>query len=134
MEVTEKAKKAEALARMKMLGIHKNAINEFDKERRLNYSEPTGALYWLTPEMQEIVNKFEQKWCMVYHVIRSPTAYGEMFSLLYVGNELTEWGMDREDIKHNMAFVYVYNKSDPDLSEFGTIGIEPRFGGVIRTY
>ena len=31
------------------------------------------------------------------------------------------------------AFVYVVNKDMPDCSEFGTIGIRPLFGGVLRT-
>jgi len=56
-----------------------------------------------------------------------------MYSLLYVSNHTEEWEMDRADIQEGRSFVYVVNKDMPDCSEFGTIGIRPLFGGVLRT-
>ena len=59
---------------------------------------------------------------------------GRMYSLLYVSKHTEEWESDRADIQKERVFVYVVNKDMPDFSEFGTIGIRPSFGGVIRTH
>ena len=39
--------KAEALARMKLIGIFPEAIKQFDRDGKVNISEPPfGELYW----------------------------------------------------------------------------------------
>ena len=125
----------EALERMKVLKLHPNVIREFKNERKLNLTEPWGALYWLNEEQDKMVKEFEKKTCaIVYHVIRSNTTIGEMYSLLYISKHEEEWEMDREDLSAGQVFAYVINKTIPDFSEYGTIGIKPFIGGVVRTY
>lgn len=124
----------EAVKRMKMLHILPRAIQEF-KSGVINRSEEMGLLYWLDDEEKEMVKKFEEeREGVVYHVIMTETTMGRMYSLLYVSKHTEEWEMDRADIHEERVFVYVVNKDMPDFSEFGTIGIRPSFGGVIRTY
>ena len=127
----------EAVLRMKALKIHANAVKEFECERKINISEPPlGGLFWLEDSsLQKIVNEFEAKHnCIVYHIVHTFTDYGEMYSFLYVNYDDEEWELDKEDIKVNQCLAYVYNKTYPDLSEFGSIGIQRVAGGLIRIW
>ena len=84
--------------------------------------------------MKKYVEKFEKTYgAVVYHVIHSNTEFGELLSFLFVGKDEDEWEMDRDDINEGYAFAYVENVTCPDCSEFGTIGIKPQVGGIVRT-
>ena len=133
MENLREKQKQEAIERMKMLKIYTQAIKEFEKENVINVSEHGGILFWLDDEQQEMVKKFEEKYnAVVYHVIHNYTEFGELYSLLYVSQHENEWDYDKDDIKHNIALCYVVNKDEESFSEFGSIGIKPQYGGVIR--
>ena len=135
MEDLREMQVKEAIERMKVLHIMDRPIKEFEKEGVLNLSEGIGLLYWLDDDEKEMVKKFEEEHEMVvYHVIKTFSTLGLMYSLLYVSKHMDELEMDRADILDGRAFVYVVNKDMPDCSEFGTIGIRPSFGGVIRTH
>lgn len=134
MENLREKQKQEAIERMKMLKIYSQTIKEFEKENVINVSEHGGILFWLDDEQQEMVKRFEEKYnAVVYHVIHNYTEFGELYSLLYVSQHENEWDYDKDDIKHNIALCYVVNKDEENFSEFGSIGIRPQFGGVIRT-
>ena len=134
MENLREKQKQEAIERMKMLKIYTQAIKEFEKENVINVSEHGGILFWLDDEQQEMVKRFEEKYnAVVYHVIHNYTEFGELYSLLYVSQHEQEWDYDKDDIKHDIALCYVVNKDEENFSEFGSIGIKPLFGGVIRT-
>ena len=135
MEDLREMQVKEAIERMKMLHIMDRPIKEFEKEGVLNLSEGIGLLYWLDDEEKKMVADFEEEYsCVVYHVIKTFSTLGLMYSLLYVSKHMDEWEMDLSDILDGRVFVYVVNKDMPDCSEFGTIGIRPSFGGVIRTH
>lgn len=132
--MTKQEQKMEAIKRMKILKLHANAVNEFDKENMLNLSEGYGALYWLDDKQKEYVNAFEQKYnSVVYHVIHNITEFGELLAFLYVSDSEDEWSYDRNDLKDGYACAYVENLDEPVFSEFGSIGIKPSFGGLVRT-
>ena len=134
MEELKIKQKQEAIERMKMLKIYSQAIKEFEKENVINVSEHGGILFWLDDEQQEMVKRFEEKYnAVVYHVIHNYTEFGELYSLLYVSQHENEWDYDKDDIRDNIALCYVVNKDEENFSEFGSIGIKPQFGGVIRT-
>ena len=134
MENLREKQKQEAIERMKMLKIYSQAIKEFEKENVINVSEHGGILFWLDDEQQEMIKRFEEKYnAVVYHVIHNYTEFGELYSLLYVSQHEQEWDYDKDDIKHDIALCYVVNKDEENFSEFGSIGIKPQFGGVIRT-
>ena len=126
--------KQEALERMKMLKLSPNIIKEFEKENKVNLSENGGILYWLDSEQQEIVDKFEAEHnALVYHVIHDFTMFGELYSFLFVSKYEEEWEYEKEDLKDGYALAYVQNVTDEICSEFGSIGIRPQFGGLVRT-
>jgi len=135
-----KEKKAEAIRRMKLIGLLPRIIEEFEKKDVVNYSETTnqkdGILYWLANKMEwlEFVKAFEEKHkALVYHAEFSHLEFGDCLSLFYVGNYEEEWERDYNDLKDGYAFVYVWNIDDNFCSEFGTIGFKSVNGGVKRT-
>lgn len=135
MTIIKQEQKQEAIARMKMLKLHSNAIREFEKENKLNRSEVYGALFWLDEKQKCYVKEFEAKHdAVVYHIIHNITEFGELLSFLYVSDSPEEWEQDKSDIKSGYALVYVKNLDDDFCSEFGSIGIKPQFGGLIRTF
>ncbi|MDD3832239.1 MAG: hypothetical protein PHW00_06280 [Clostridia bacterium] len=117
-----------------MLKLHENPIREFEKEDVINQSEHGGMLYWLDDKQKEYVKEFETKHnAVVYHVIHNYTDMGEMLAFLYVSAEEEEWEYDHDDLKYGCVCAYVMNLDDEWCSEFGSIGIRPQFGGLVRT-
>lgn len=135
MNVSMEIKKAEAIKRMKALGIFDETIRQFEKENLVSYSEPPmGANYWLDDDQKKFIKEFEEEYnALVYFVIRSYTQFGKLDSILYVSDYEEEWEMDNADIKDGYALAYVHNYDMEDCSEFGSIGVQGRFGGLVRT-
>ena len=133
MNVPLENKKLEAIARMQVLGIYQPTIKQFE-EGKVSCSEPpVGANYWLDEDQQKIAKEFEKEHgALVYFAIRSYTEFGVMDSFLYVSDYAEEWEMDREDITNGYVYAYVYNYDIPEYSEIGSIGVEERFGGLVR--
>ena len=132
--MNKEIQKQEAITRMKMLNLYPNVIEEFEKENVINLSESGGILYWLDDEQRAMVKDFETKHdAVVYHVIHDYTEFGELYSLLYVSKYKSEWKDDRNDLKYGCACAYVKNMDEDWCSEFGSIGIKPQFGGLVRT-
>ena len=124
--------KLEAIERMKMLSMSKSCINAF-KKGKVWESERIGALYEVNDQEQQIIDKFEKdSGGVVYHIIHNMTQFGELYSILYVSKHKDEWEIDRQDIKENIVFAYVYNKTCEDFSEYGSIMIRPSIGGLMR--
>ena len=126
--------RTEALKRMELLKLHENVIDDFKEISLLNQSEHGGILYWVEGEMEKRIREWEEKTGnLVYHVIHDYTEFGELLSLLYVSTYEDEWESDREDIQNGYALAYVMNLTDDWCSEYGSIGIRPQWGGVVRT-
>lgn len=134
MNISREKKKAEAIKRMKMMGVIDDAIKQFEKDDMIMSSEPPlGALYWVSDEEKKMIKEIEDKYdLLVYMAVKSYTEVGKMDSLLCVTDYEEEWEMDREGIKDGYVFCYVVNHDIPEFSEFGSIVIEPRFGGLVR--
>ena len=128
-------KKAEAIKRMKVLDLYKPYINLFEKDNQIFLSEMTGGVYefYENTALIEKVKEFEAEHnALVYHVIHTMTGFGELYSFLYVSDYEEEWEMDNEDIADGYVMSYVWNKTDEWCSEFGSIAVKNRFGGIVR--
>lgn len=124
----------ECIRRMKKLNLSKECINAF-KKGKVWESENIGALYELNDKEKQIVKDFENEHeeYKVYHVIHNLFNFGEVYSLLYVDTYFEEWEYFDNDLKDNITFIYAYNDTDNNCSEFGSIGIKSNIGGLIRT-
>ena len=133
MKPTKEEQRKECLTRMKLSGLCREVIEDFQKGQ-LYKTERLGILYYLNNNEMAVVKDFEEKNnAVVYHILHSNTEFGELLAILYVSQYKEEWQMDRKDLQEGIAFSYVYNLDCPDLSEFGSIGFARRFGGLIRT-
>ena len=136
MNVSREIKKEEAIRRMKALDLYKPYIESFIKRDEIFMSEMTGGVYEFSSNT-ELVNKvreFEDDHkALVYHIIRTVTVDGEIYSFLFVSDYQEEWGMDNADITNGVAFAYGWNATDEWCSEFSSIGVRGKFGGIIRT-
>lgn len=135
MNVTRENKKVEAINRMKALDLFAPCIKHFDKYDEVQLSEMTGGLYEFSrdEELTTKVREFEKEHnALVYHVIHTFTQFGELYNFLYVSDHQDEWEMDHEDIKDGYTLAYVWNKDDDWCSEFGTISVRQKFGGLTR--
>lgn len=122
----------EAVNRMKLLGLHENAIQDFVNEGKLNLSD-NGFLFWLNESEQNIVDQWQQETGnLVYHVVKTRTTFGLMYSFFYVSKYEEEWFMDNADLQEGYAVCYVYNADDELSSEYGSICFEMKFGGIVR--
>mgnify|MGYP004639393735 CR=1 FL=1 len=134
MAVTREKMKKEALVRMKILGLHENALKDLEHKDIVN-SSFFGALYFLDDGQKARVRQFEdESGGLVYHVIHDYTDLGEMLSFLYVSKYEDEWSRDREDLKEGIPLVYVANLTDEMCSEYGSIGVKPYMDGVLRIF
>ena len=125
---------AEAIERMKLLGLIANVISEFQNEKVINKSEQVGILYWLDEDEKNFVKDFEaENNAVVYHIIKTYTSIGCMLSVFYVSDDESEWEMDKEDMKTGEQLCYVKNIDNEDCSEFGYIQFKRCFGGIVRT-
>lgn len=135
MNVSKEIKKAEAINRMKALKLFAPCIKAFKDRDEVQLSEMTGGLYEFSreAELTAKVKEFEAEYnVLVYHVIHTFTQFGELYNFLYVSDHEDEWGMDNDDIKDNYVMCYVWNKDDDWCSEFGTIAVRQKFGGLVR--
>lgn len=136
MNVSLEEKKIEAVKRLKMMKLHPNVAKDFERKGLINFSEPPfGGLFWAKDDDLERIKEFEEKYnALVYTGIRSHTSIGDMDSYLFVSDYQDEWEMDRDGIKEGEVLAYVYNRTDPDCSEIGYIGIRSLVsGGLMRT-
>lgn len=139
MRISIEEKKAEAIERMKALGIFPQTIKQFKDESYISISEPPlGAFYWAEGEDLERIRQFEaENDALVYVVIRSYTTIGKLDSYLFVSDYAEEWEVDRKNIREvgDGLLAYVYNHDAPECSEMGYIGIAPTdAAGLRRTW
>lgn len=135
MNVTREEKKVEALSRMKKIGYFGKAREAFHRSNKIFVNEaPFGAVYDLSPELEEEVKEFEKEHnALVYMVIHAATTFGEMDSLIYVSDHPEEWELDNEDLRYGIMMSYTINRDAPDCSEFGSIGVRRGAGaGMVR--
>ena len=140
--MTRKQQKQEALKRMKKIGFMDDVIHQFKNEDVVFYSERqnnifNAVLYWTSNdnELTKRIKEFEEKNnALVYHVQLTHMEFGEMYSFLFVSNYEEEWEYDMQDLEDGQCLAYVWNKTMNNCSEFGTIGIQPSMGGVVRTW
>lgn len=144
-----------AVANMVKLGMLPQCIMEFRKDANniwCSECQPSdseripnkvaGLLYKITngyffqKEAAEAIAKVREAGFIPYHVIQTKSSWGNLFTVLFVTQDgeglLTD--EDFYDEEHGYcAPSYVYNATNNDLSEFGSVYIKSSAGGLIRT-
>lgn len=137
------AQVTEALLRMKKLNLLGGVVEQFKDCGKLLKSENfcvgnrenrIPILYDLSDAETQMVRKWEEETGnMVYHVVQNRMVFGLCYSFLYVSKYTEEWEMDNEYLEEGMPLVYVKNVDDDMCSEYGSIGIKPMHGAILRT-
>ncbi len=139
--------KEEAILRLKQLeevfGLKEIARKTFEEKNKPcacykaiapGLSEPVGVVTdMLEPVWQKKIAEFEAKYgALVYLVLLSKTAWGELMSLLYVSKETFAYEWDLERLTEDYIASFVYNLSDEDLGEPGDIFLVGYDGTLVR--
>ena len=124
-----------AISLMKKLDIYQPYIDIFEKENVVSYFEHyIGFWAYQDKELIAQVKEIEKEYgCTVYAITREFMEFGECYSFLIVSKYEEEW--TRSIItqgKNHYAFAYVWNKTDEDCSEFGTVVVKSALGGITR--
>jgi len=135
MNISIKTKKEKALKMLKELDIYKPYIDGFKEENNVCYFERFAG-YWAyqDEELMKKIKQIEQRYnCLVYAVTHEYLEFGECYSLLVIPDYKEDWDYILEKAQNGYyAYAYVWNKTDNDCSEFGTIGVESFGGGLKR--
>ena len=134
MNTTIEERKIKALEIMKKLDIYKPYIKGFEKDNEVCYFERFAGFWaWQDEDLMAKVKEIESKYnCTVYAITHEFTEFGECYDFLIVNNYKEDWeSLLIIDSGIFYVFSYVWNKTNKDLSEFGTIAIQC-FGGGIR--
>jgi hypothetical protein len=127
-------KKNKAIELMKQLDIYTPYIQGFRESDKVCFYENFGG-YWVEqePQIEAKMRQVEERYqCKVYAITHEFTDFGECYSFLVVTDYPEEWDdlLFSEGNKHSV-FAYVWNKTDNDCSEFGSVLVQS-FGGGIR--
>ena len=134
MELKEKAIKY-----LEQLKIYKPYINGFKaKAQKVCFYENFGG-FWVfqEPEIEKKMHEIEKEHdAICYAITHEYTDFGECWDfLLTTKDDIDEKELVySNDYKCFFALAYVYNASDPCLSELGEIGVQSFGGGIRRVY
>ena len=126
--------KVEALERMRLMELREDFIRDFETNDEIHICTFQGTFPAMKERDTEMVRSFEREHnALVYLILRVHTIYGDLDSLLYVGQYTEEWPMHKADIQAGYPLSYTVNHYAADCSEFGCIRItRTDEGGIIR--
>ena len=135
MNITMENKKQKAIELMNKLDIYKPYIKGFKDSNNVCFFEGFGGYWaWQEPELMAKIKEFEEKYnTLVYAVTHEYTDFGECYDFLYISDYEEDWDeMLYPQGNKYYVFAYVWNKTDDWCSEFGTIAVRQKFGGLVR--
>ena len=124
-----------AITLMKKLDIYQPYIDVFEKENIVSYFERyIGFWAYQDKDLDTKLKELEQAYgCTVYAITHEFTEFGECYSMLIVSKYKEDWSRSLvTEGKNHYAFAYVWNKTDEDCSEFGTVVVKSALGGITR--
>ena len=135
MNITNEIKKQKAIEFMQQLNIYKPYIRGFEKDNKVCFFENfSGFWAYQEPDLIAKIKEIEKTYkVLVYAVTHEYLEFGECYDFLYISDYKSEWKyalLPQRDIFYSRA--YVWNKTDDNCSEFGTIGIRSFSGGIKR--
>ena len=127
--------KAKAIEIMKQMDIYKPYIEGFKNEDKVCFFEQFGG-FWVyqEPEVEAKMKELEKEYgCTVYAITHEFTQFGECYSFLIIPKYKEDWSnLIYSQGNEHYVFSYVWNMTDDDCSEFGTIVVKSYGGGIKR--
>jgi hypothetical protein len=136
MKMSREEMKQEAIKALKKLDVYEPYIKAFKDNDKICMFESYGGFYIEDDsELKAKIKEFEEKTnSLVYAVTHEITSFGELYDLLYVNENKSEWKLPISQNNVSYLFAYVWNKDDDWCSEIGEIGISSWGGGIARRY
>lgn len=136
---TKEEMKKHAIECLQKLGIYKPYINDFKAKKQwvTMFERYVGFWAYQYPELDKKIKEIEEHFGgIVYAVTHEFAEFGELYDLHWVSKYKADWQYDVEEVSKDTynVFAYVWNKTDDDLSEFGTIGVRSVYGGITRIW
>jgi len=128
--------KAEAIFRMRQIGLVDTILNDFASNGNIQvYEPPYGCGYDLEDEDLESVRKFEWKYdTLVWGVVRSfRNDDGEdetIDAFLYISKDKEYWDEERANLFNLTPTVYTVEKEHPERIDIGCMSIYISEGGT----
>lgn len=123
--------KEKGLNMLRFLRVYINVIYDYKYKDRLNRSEHSGILFWLSEEDQELVNTFEKENpnCKVYHIIKTNSLdFGTVYDLLYVTDDKDFIKVAKENLKNGLVLSHTISP----FPESSLIKVKCVNGGLVR--
>lgn len=142
MNISPSEKRAEAIARMKILKLNPGITQSFANRGTVSISKPPlGACSPAEGETIEAIREFERKFdSLVYFAIRKDDGMWKTDAFLFVSDNIGDWKYDRERLKNidSSEWIYAYERdynhciSSPPLH---WVGLRRTFnGGLLRVW
>ena len=133
--LTRDFQKQEAIKRMENFGMYDRILHRFRENETIFMSEGI-HFYTLDEDIKEQVEKFEKDTgSLVYHVIHNQLLGMDLYTFLFVGDTTDDFDWERGcpldpyDKSERIIFVYCYNKTYDEFSEYGDISFK-FIGGI----
>ena len=119
MSTLKERQKAEALKRMRLIGLREDYIRDFEQNDRVHISTEDGSHVDMDEQCLNRIRRLERVICAtVYLVVRTYRGGGVMDALFYVDDFEKGWATDRAFLKAGYDISYVVNYRNPDNTEF----------------
>ena len=122
--------KKEAAIRMVLMGVNMDVVSSF-LAGIISFIE-CGHYIPMGQIPDEYRKPEEEYGGLVYLVIRTDTADGVLDNVVYVPRDPELWEIEKEDILEGYVFAWCFNRTYPELSEYGTIGYSVDDAGAIH--
>lgn len=119
----------EAISRLKNLDLNENVVNDF-KNGKLLMSNEIGIVTNPDEDIKDGLDYLKSLKLTPYHVLKTSTTFGIIYSFLFVSEQEDEWEYERATKDYVSA--YCLNKTNPLFSEFGDIFFIKMNDGLIR--
>ena len=133
--MNKQTRKEQAIKYLQQLYVYEPYVKDFiENDQVCVFERYMGYWVYQYPEIEAKMKAIEKKYkCTVYAITHEFTGFGECYSFLLVTNYKHEWKtlLQSKNSNHN-AFAYVWNKTDDWCSEFGTVTVQSKFGGITR--
>lgn len=131
--LSEEDLKAEAIFRMKEMGLWDKIINTFSANGKMFQHESYGIIYDLDKDARDAVEKVRGLGLYPYLVIKTETMDGNMYDVLFVSENPAEWEFERCDKDGCLTSCCVSDLNFGD-TEIGEIKIRTihSTGGLVR--
>ena len=124
---------AEAVERMKMLGLPAEITSKFQADGQPDFSMKGGRQLPLTESEKKMIRKLESNdEYLVYALIRNDSCYGKMTSYIMVSRHKCNWGLEQNLLAENSTVLaYVHNSDVPRFSETGMLPVRCLSNGML---